>query len=241
MIKPYKFTHHGIELAGILTLPSGASTGEDKSFPLVIFSHGLLSSKESEKFLAFAPRFAQAGIATFRFDYLGCGESGGKPENTTITILHQELKAALQFVKSLPYHFTSTGLLGSSIGGFISLWEAAENPAIAALVTLAAPAVLDFSEPEKNETLKILKLAFFEDAEKYDLLKRLPQVSRVLILQGDRDEVVPEQNAYQIFEKVKPPKQLEIIKGGDHRLNEPEVINKCCILSLQWFKQAFSL
>ena len=65
------FQSEGQTLTGILHLP------DQNNPPCVIASHGLLSSKDSEKYIALGERLAEEGIAMLRFDVRGIGESDG--------------------------------------------------------------------------------------------------------------------------------------------------------------------
>ena len=51
----------------------------------MIASHGLLSSKDSEKYIALGERLSKEGIAMLRFDFRGIGESEGRLEDDTIS------------------------------------------------------------------------------------------------------------------------------------------------------------
>ena len=67
----------GKKIYGILHLPRNPSP------PFVVASHGLFSSKESEKFVAIGEFFSAQGIALIRYDHQGCGESEGDLSATT--------------------------------------------------------------------------------------------------------------------------------------------------------------
>lgn len=71
MIQDFQIKSASNTIAGLMTIPNGPG-----KYPCVILSHGLISSKESSKYIALSERFAGAGIATCRFDYHGCGASG---------------------------------------------------------------------------------------------------------------------------------------------------------------------
>ncbi|MAH42743.1 alpha/beta hydrolase, partial [archaeon] len=62
----------GDKLVGILS-DSGSKT-------IVIMCHGFTSSKESGTYINLEKMLNEKGIATFRFDFYGHGESDGKFE-----------------------------------------------------------------------------------------------------------------------------------------------------------------
>jgi len=90
--------------------------------PFVITCHGLFSSMESDKFTAIAKTFTNAGMAAFRFDFSGCGKSSGKIADTTVSKRIEELKSVVCFAKTHPSLGKKFGIIGSSLGGFVSLF-----------------------------------------------------------------------------------------------------------------------
>ena len=109
------FRSEGYRISGILHLP------DDKNPACVIASHGLLSSKNSEKYIALGERVSKEGIAMLRFDFRGIGESEGRIEDDTVSGRVADLGAAIAFVKSFSGMGNRLGLLGSSLGGYVSL------------------------------------------------------------------------------------------------------------------------
>ena len=90
------FQSEGQKMAGVLHLP-------DKNHPpCVIASHGLLASKESEKYLALGERLSNEGIAMLRFDFRGIGESEGRLEDDTVSRRITDLGAAIDFMLAHP-------------------------------------------------------------------------------------------------------------------------------------------
>jgi len=67
------------KISGILHLP------DRKRPPCVIASHGLLSSKDSEKYIALGHRMSEEGMVMLRFDFRGIGESEGGEEDNTVS------------------------------------------------------------------------------------------------------------------------------------------------------------
>ena len=131
------FQSEGQRLAGVLHLP------DQNSPPCVIASHGLLSSKDSEKYMALGERLSQEGIAMLRFDFRGIGESEGRLEDDTVSRRITDLGAAIDFMLTRPGLGRRIGLVGSSLGGYVSLFKAAMDKEIRALVIWATPFHLD--------------------------------------------------------------------------------------------------
>lgn len=216
----------GIKLYGVIHWPKEVPS------PLVIGSHGLLSSKDSEKFVLLGEMFSEEGIAFLRYDHRGCGESEGELRDTTPTSRLRDLEAVFDFAMGHPLvRKDRIGLLGSSLGGFISILKAASDPRIRAVVLWATPALL------KGEVDAPLNPAFFEDARRYDARQAIARVTHCLILHGTEDELVPFSDAEELYAHAREPKQLVLFPGGDHRFSDPQMRIRAARLSLDWFKR----
>jgi alpha/beta superfamily hydrolase len=222
-------------LAGVIHHPHHESRG------CIITSHGLLSNKDSDKFIALGDRFAEEGFTVLRFDFSGCGESEGNIAATTATGRKEDLLAALAFMQShVSGNSQAIGLLGSSMGGFVSLLVASCRKDIQAVAVWATP--FSFEELREGITLSsggIIKERFFDDVRHYCAAELVPGVRNLLIIHGDCDETVPLHHAHRIYEKAREPRQLEIIAGADHSITGPEHREKAIALSLGWFKKYF--
>jgi alpha/beta superfamily hydrolase len=220
------------KLRGIIHHPKHPSSS------CVITCHGLFSDKGSDKFITLGEHFAQEGITVFRFDFRGCGESDGKIEDTTITGRSEDLTAALSFIRAhTPSVAHTIGLLGSSMGGFISLRVAASDKMIKAVAAWATPFSFDgVREVIAHSDSPQLKEEFYQDAGRYDASQFVPQVKNLLLIHGDKDETVPAAHAERLYQKAKEPKRLEIVRGADHTFSNPTFRKKAVSYSLNWFK-----
>ena len=240
MEQPVRFYSEGQTIVGNLSLPH-------KGAPGIIMSHGFESSKDGKKWLALAPRLYEAGFACLRFNYRGCGKeqerSEGQFEDTTLSGRIKDYTAAINFSETTEIDAKRLGVVGSSFGGMVAL--AAQNNRIKAMVTLATPARFPIPTTEQlnREFFKLpsgkrLRTRFFHDAQQYDLYQAIEKIScPVLIIHGSADEMVPVKDAHDFYKSAKEPKQLVIIKGGSHALNEPEHLEQIIDLTLNWFKQ----
>jgi len=231
-IEGVSFESEGHKISGILHLP------DRKSPPCVIASHGLLSSKDSEKYIALGHRMSEGGMAMLRFDFRGIRESGGGEEDNTVSKKLVDLSSAIHFVRSYPGIGNRMGLVGSSLGGFLSLIKASRDEEIRAVVVWATPFHMDDLESkEGNEETPLPPEAFFEDLPKHRLLPLLPRVSNCLVIHGEEDELVPIEQAYGIFRHLSLPKEIHVIGGADHRLTDPEHRKRAIDLTVDWFKK----
>jgi fermentation-respiration switch protein FrsA (DUF1100 family) len=226
------FDSEGCKIAGILHLP-------DRDHPpCVIASHGLLSSKDSEKYIGLGNRMSEEGIAMLRFDFRGIGESEGSEEDNTISKKLADLGSALHFMRSRPDLGRRIGLIGSSLGGFLSLIKASKDKEIGAVVVWATPLHLDdLGSKEQEEDYPLPPEAFFQDLPKHRLLPVLPGVSNCLVIHGEKDELVEIEQAIGVFNHLTSPKEVHLIGGADHRLTDPTHRQRAIDLTVDWFRR----
>lgn len=231
-IEKVSFLSQGQAVSGVLHLP------ELKELPCVIASHGLFSSKDSDKYVTLGDRCGRKGIALLRFDFRGFGESEGSIAESTVSARLMDLNMAIEFVRSHPRVGGRIGLMGSSLGGYLSLMEAARRKDIRAVVTWATPFTLAGLEEKKGEgEMALLGEEFFHDIKAHDLAPVLSKVANCLVIHGDRDELVPVEQAKMIYEGLNYPRGMEILEEADHRLTEPNHREKAIEMTVKWFER----
>lgn len=226
------FLSEGQRISGVLHLP------EKENRPCVIGSHGLLSSKDSEKYVALGERLAKEGLAMLRFDFRGCGDSEGKMEESTVSGRMADLSSAIEFVKSYLGLENQIGLLGSSLGGYVSLIGASTEEKIRAVVIWSTLLHLDGLASKKGrQDMPELGEVFFKDLLKHRLLPLLPNVPNCLVIHGEEDDLVPVDQAWEIFHNLGSPKEIHVIEGADHRLTQSAHRQRAIDLTVEWFKK----
>jgi fermentation-respiration switch protein FrsA (DUF1100 family) len=212
----FRVTVGAAEVAGVLHLPDGPGP-----WPCVVACHGMGASKDSDKYLLLGRELPAAGLALARFDFRGSGESGGRHEDATIETRVADLEGVLDHLAKLPELNGRFGLLGSSLGGYVALWTAAARAGGAPLpvVTWNAPVSLrelPGADPEQAGR------ALVAEVLRGDRDEAPAGVARVLVIQADRDEVVPPAHGRRLFERAAEPRALHVIAGADHRLSDPD-------------------
>lgn len=226
------------QIHGNLHLPN------KKNPPCVITLHGLESNKDSSKWSILSSKLCEAGFACLRFNFRGCGEgeerSEGSFEETSLTGRIKDYEAALKFLgETGKVNMNKLGVVGSSFGGMVAL--AFQDKKVKAMVILATPYTLP--KPTLREEYYILpsgrklKKDFFEDLQKYNLLKAVENTPPILIIHGSNDKLVPVEHAYMFYKAARKPKKLEIIEGGDHTFSKARDLSKVVNLTLEWFKK----
>ncbi len=220
-------------ISGVMVTPNGTHD----SCPCVILSHGLISSKASSKYVALSEQLATEGIASCRFDYHGCGESGGILEETTLTIRFENLSSVVEYSRTYPgINPERIGILGSSFGGVTCVLKASRDPAIRCISPWATPFELKKTGDSGIDGIHF-RDEFYSDSLKYDILSEAKNVSCALVIHGEIDDTVPCREGEAIYEHLREPKQLHIIKGADHTFFIPDHRDQAIRLAVDWFKK----
>jgi len=227
------FTSDGFHLRGMLHFP------ETDLPPVVIGSHGLLSNSYSPKQIALARECNAHGIAYFRFDHRGCGQSDGVfNEVTSLNARRNDLISAVNTIQMRKDIGKRVGLFGSSMGGTACI-SVANVLDIDAWVTYASPVRSDFVATALKNTADADKIKPLLD-QKYltwDISDRLKHLHHIFILHGDSDTTVPPSNAHEIYTKSSNPKKLIIQKGGNHRMSNKKHQKNFLREAVNWFKE----
>jgi len=221
----------GIDLSGVAHLPGKVPA------PVIVCSHGLLSAKESPKFIAIGETMSKAGFCALRFDFSGCGHSPPRRAMSLVEARMCDLKAAMGFVLKQPWSDGRVGLLGSSLGGFLSLLAANERPElIRATVCWAAPFDISGIHPdtEQFEELRTIFPDGFSLGSPTNL-DALGEAGRVLLIHGQLDDVVPWGDSVLIYKRLNDPKKLVLMRTADHRISDDSWRKRAIQASLEWF------
>lgn len=148
---PYDVTELTIEnpaadlsLAGTLTTPRG-----DGPFTTVILVSGSGPQDRDETILQHKPfavladHLTRAGIAVFRYDERGVGESTGTYEGSTSEDFASDVEAVfLALRKNDKVQKDRIGIIGHSEGGLIAPMVAVKHPQLSFIVLMAGPGVI---------------------------------------------------------------------------------------------------
>lgn len=224
----------GLHLAAVLHLPEGGK----RPWSCVVTAHGLLSSKDSAKYVQIGEAFSQAGYAVCRFDFRGCGGSQGNLAETTVARRIADLQAVVQIVWAHPALSGRVALLGSSLGGYVALFVANQDSRVRAVTAWATPASLeDLAGRPEAVRQHGLGDAFIHALKEGPHLNAPFGTRFCLLVHGDQDELVPLEHARRLYEAALEPKRLEVIPGGDHQLTDPAHRREAIRLSLDWIRR----
>lgn len=215
-------THHfnseGFQLTGTLHLPDAPNP------PVVIGCHGLFADRNSMKQISLANACIHNGLAYFRFDHRGCGDSEGR--FAEVTSLAARVRDLYHAVETMQQH-TQTGalaaLFGSSFGGTVVLDYAASHNT-PKLVTYAAPinsSTINHGSIRYNNG-KSPPSSLLTDALEFDIASRIASINDIMVCHSQGDETVPASHAKEIYRLCNDPKELLVFEGGDHRMSDKD-------------------
>ena len=223
----------GVRLSGVFFSPEA-----QERVPGVCICHGIprVNKPVEEKgYPALAKRFCEAGCAALIFNFQGT--SGSEGEFGFSAWSRNVSDAVTQLASSPLVDPERLGLLSFSAGAFVSWSVVARDQRIRAFASCSSPS--DLSKiPLINEGIKyakelgVLRIKDIERAErelrsdfqKLSPLKWVGKISPrpVLIVHGDRDDVIPVECAYELYERAKEPKKLLIFKGVNHQIRNSQ-------------------
>ena len=219
----------GTAVVGVLHLPSAGPA------PCVVACHGLGASKESDKYLLLGREFPEAGLALARFDFRGSGESGGLYRDATIASRIADLDVVLDHLAGHPSLDRRFGLLGSSLGGFVALWVASRRRRVMPVVTWNAPASLAALANSRCDDVTSPGAALIAEVRAGRHVEAPAGASRLLVIQGGADNVVPPEHGRSLVERAAEPRELCVLPGADHRLSDPLHRIEAVKRSRDWF------
>ena len=211
--------------------------------PGVVFLGGFKSDMEGTKAVHLEAWAARTGRAFLRFDYSGHGQSSEAFTDGAIGDWAEDAAAAITALTEGPQV-----LVGSSMGGWISLLTARAQPEkVAGMVTIAAaPDFTEdsmwagFGEAQRTELMAQGQIALPSDyGEPYIITKRLIEEGRtslvlrdplplpfpVRFLQGTADADVDMSVALRLLAHAEgPDMRLTLVDGADHRFSDPDCL-----------------
>jgi len=150
--------------------------------------------------------FVNAGFSALRINFRGVGKSEGKFDNGMGELT--DAATALDWLQIQNPSSNSVWISGFSFGAWIAMQLLMRRPEIQAFVAVAPP------------------------MNKYDFSFLSPCPVSGVIIQGDLDSIVPENESSALVKKIHKQKNVEVvyqtIKGADHFFrNKIDELNSC--------------
>lgn len=251
------FENEGQKLFGILHLPH-----EVKNPPCVLICHGLGGHKTGRYriYVELAEALVEQGVAAFRFDFRGSGDSEGSFSDMT---LHGEVSDAM---RALDYIHSEKridqeriGIFGRSLGGAIAVIVAARY-GNAKSMALWAPMfngkdwmhlwekiesgelTKEQSEEFRRINGQVAGINFYDEMfkmridQELDALRDVP----ILLMHGEQDDVIaPHHSEYYMDHRKRADSKTEFVKlpHGDHDFTHAQERAYAIKKTSEWFKE----
>lgn len=150
------------------------------------------------------------GFSVLLFDYRGYGRSQGRP---TEEGMYQDALAAYDYLASERQIAPERLLLfGRSLGGAVAGYVASRKPAAGLILESVFPSIAAVARAHYFG----LPVDWLLGAE-FNLADRLAALSLpVLVVHGDRDDIIPIELGRQVFDAAREPKAFYLVPGADH-------------------------
>jgi len=220
-------------LAGRLDLPL-----IEPPVAYALYAHCFTCNKNLRAIGRISRELALHGIATFRFDFTGLGDSEGDFSRTNFTTSVEDLQLAAQHLAD--NYAAPEILIGHSLGGAVVLDSAASLDSVQVVITLAAPATPahikrhianDLDTIEAHGSAEVLlagrpftiRQQLIDDVEDVDIAGSIRSLSQpLLVVHSPSDRVVPIENASQIVELAPDSTSLLSVDGADHLISDDD-------------------
>ncbi len=222
----------GESLSARLDLPI-----DGKPIAYALLAHCFTCSKNLNALVNISNALNMAGIAVFRFDFTGLGESEGDFADSNFSSNVADLVAAANYMEE---QFQSPKILiGHSLGGAAVLQAASQIESVESIVTIAAPCspthvthLLESSREEiqqKGEANLVLggrkftiKKQFLNNLDQHKMQEKIRKIRKaLLIFHSPVDKIVGIENATWIFKAAMHPKSFISLDKADHMLTDP--------------------
>lgn len=155
-----------------------------------------------------ASLLARAGFDVLLFDYRGYGHSSGRPSEEGT---YRDARAAREaLLRQEDVSDSQVVYLGESLGSAVALALALEAPPLGLVLQSPFTRVRDMAREH-------YRLPSFLVPDAYPSLARVKKLrSPLLVLHGERDEIVPASHGRALFEAAPEPKSLRLFPGLGH-------------------------
>ena len=229
-----------LTLRGVAHKPDTAA----EKYPAVIMYHGFCDDRNEINFVhtELSRRLCEKGIACFRFDFAGSGESDGLFEDMTVSNEVEDGQVILDYVKSLDFVDTDRiALHGLSLGGCVASMVAGLRKDDISALSLWCPAPdvvynikehktlcgIDVSDVEEKGCMDVeglkLNASFYYDALELDPFATASNFDKnVNLVHGDADITASCECSIRYKEIFGDRAKLTIVHGAEHRFKSFE-------------------
>ncbi|MCE5290087.1 MAG: alpha/beta fold hydrolase [Nocardiaceae bacterium] len=240
----------GPDLAGLIDEPLGYVRGWG------VFAHGFTLGKDSPAAARICKQLSKEGIGMLRFDALGLKDSEGAWGDGSFTVKVDDIARACEFMteRGTPVDL----MVGHSWGGAAAIAAAGKVSGLKALVTIGAPADPSHVERQYDAVVEralekgyaqwlvggralTIKKAFIEDVRRAAITEQLATLRLpFLVMHSPTDDTVNIENAADLFNATRHPRNFISLEGSDHLLTRPGQAARAAHIISAWADQYLS-
>lgn len=242
----------GYKLSARLDTPDSENVRQS-----VLFAHCFTCGKNLKAAGNISRALTARGIAVFRFDFTGLGESEGDFTDSTFSSDVSDLVIAAKKMEELIK--PPAVLIGHSLGGTAVLQASGQIESAKAVVTIGSPCSPDHVihhfendiEQIKNEGEATVQLAgrpfkvkksFIDDLKEHKMNETIRSLNKALmIFHSPVDNTVNISNAAHIYKTARHPKSFISLDDADHLLTSEKDSNYVGEVTAAWASRYFSV
>ena len=154
------------------------------------------------------------GINIFIFDYRGYGRSEGSPSEKG---MYLDAESALDYLRSKKgIDHSRIVLFGRSLGCAIAVEMALRHQTHAVILESPFTSLQDMARRSHPVLASLLPVGVLVRS-RFDSLSKIKRIrSPIMIMHGDRDEIIPLDMGRTLFEAAGEPKRFYTIEGAGH-------------------------
>lgn len=179
--------------------------------PLVVFFHGNAANITHR--VVNLKYLNSLGLPVFIFDYRGYGASQGRPFREQD--LYRDAQGALAWLHEKGWDPEQMLYYGRSMGAAVALQMALEKPPSALVLECSFTSLRDMARETTPVSFSLI--GRWAIGNQFDNLAKIPRLQRpLLVIHGDKDQVVPWSMGKKLYETAPEPKTFFSVPGAGH-------------------------